>query len=145
LLPKFRKYANDGMWHAEHCEYFRIRAIALTIITSMGSRSTESEKRLFFTSEAEAKDLSPQTVNNYRAVIAAFFGYAVRRELVEKNPVMAIEKTKVIDTAPEIFTPEQLAQLLNAAPAELLPALAIQAFAGLRTAELLRLEWRDIF
>src|SRR5260370_5465060 len=50
-------------------------------------------------------DLSPQTVNNYRAVIAAFFGYAVRRELVEKNPVMAIEKTKVIDTALEIFTP----------------------------------------
>lgn len=89
-------------------------------------------------------DLSPQTVNNYRAVIAAFFGYAVRRELVEKNPVMAIEKIRVIDTAPEIFTPEQLAQLLNAAPAELLPALAIQAFAGLRTAELLRLEWREV-
>jgi excisionase family DNA binding protein len=41
-----------------------------------------------------ALDLSPQTVNNYWAVIAAFFGYAVRRELVEKNPVMAIEKTK---------------------------------------------------
>jgi hypothetical protein len=41
---------------AEHCEYFRIRAIAVTIITSMGSRSTESESVSFFTSEAEAKE-----------------------------------------------------------------------------------------
>jgi Phage integrase family len=64
--------------------------------------------------------------------------------LVEKNPVMAIEKIKVIDTAPEVFTPEQLAQLLNAAPAELLPGVTIQALAGLRTAELLRLEWREV-
>jgi integrase len=92
------------MWHAEHCEYFRIRAIAVTIITSTGSRSTESESVSF--SQARRKP---------------------KRNL-----------------APEIFTPEQLAQLLNAAPAELLPAPAIQAFAGLRTAELLRLEWREV-
>jgi hypothetical protein len=30
------------------------------------------------------------------------------------------------------------------APAELLPALAIQAFAGLRTSELLRLDWGEL-
>src|SRR5258708_9316057 len=47
LLPKVRKYANDGTWHAEHCEYFRIRATAITIITSMDSRSTESESAFF--------------------------------------------------------------------------------------------------
>jgi integrase len=89
-------------------------------------------------------DLSPQTVNNFRAIIGAFFEYAVRRELVEKNPVTAVEKIKVVDAAPEIFTPEQLARLLNTAPAELLPALAIQAFAGLRTSELLRLDWGEV-
>jgi hypothetical protein len=43
LLPK---YANNGGWRAEQCEYFRIRATVLTIITSMGSRSTESERNL---------------------------------------------------------------------------------------------------
>jgi Phage integrase SAM-like domain len=78
-------------------------------------------------------DLAPQTVNNFRAIIGAFFEYAVRREFVEKNPVTAVDKIKVVDAAPEIFTPEQLARLLNTAPAGLLPALAIQAFAGLRT------------
>ena len=89
-------------------------------------------------------DLSPQTVNNFRTIIGAFFEYAVRRELVEKNPVTAVDKIKVVDAAPEIFTPEQLARLLNTAPAELLPALAIQAFAGLRTSELLRLDWGEL-
>jgi len=89
-------------------------------------------------------ELSPQTINNFRAIIGAFFEYAVRRELVEKNPVTAIDKIKVVDAAPEIFTPEQLARLLNAAPAELLPAIAIQAFSGLRTAELLRLVWGEV-
>jgi integrase len=89
-------------------------------------------------------DLSPQTINNFRAIIGAFFEYAVKRELVEKNPVTAVDKIKVIDAAPEIFTPEQLARLLSTAPAELLPALAIQAFAGLRTSELLRLDWGEL-
>jgi site-specific recombinase XerD len=66
-------------------------------------------------------ELFPQTVNNFRAIIGAFFKYAVRRELVEKNPVSAIDKIKIVDAAPEIFTPEQLARLLNGAPAEPLP------------------------
>jgi integrase len=89
-------------------------------------------------------DLAPQTVNNFRAIIGAFFEYAVRREFVEKNPVTAVDKIKVVDAAPEIFTPEQLARLLNTAPAGPLPALAIQAFAGLRTSELLRLDWGEL-
>jgi len=31
--------------------------------------------------------LSPQSINNYRAIVRAFFSYALKRELVEKNPV----------------------------------------------------------
>ena len=47
LLPKRGKYADDGAWRAEHCEYLLIRASAVIIITSMGSRSTESESVFF--------------------------------------------------------------------------------------------------
>ena len=88
--------------------------------------------------------LSPQSINNYRAIVRAFFEYALKRELVEKNPVTSVDKVKLVDKAPEIFTPKQLADLLAAADPSLLPALAIQAFAGLRTAEVLRLEWSDV-
>jgi integrase len=88
--------------------------------------------------------LSPQSINNYRAIVRAFFEYALKRELVEKNPVTSVDKVKLVDKAPEIFTPKQLADLLAAADPSLLPALALQAFAGLRTAEVLRLEWSEV-
>jgi integrase len=88
--------------------------------------------------------LSPQSINNYRAIVRAFFTYALKRELVEKNPVASVDKVKLVDKAPEIFTPKQLADLLAATDPSLLPALALQAFARLRTAEVLRLEWSDV-
>ena len=63
---------------------------------------------------------------------------------MERNPISAIDKIKLVDEAPEILTPEQLQKLLEHAPVDLLPTVALGAFAGLRTAETLRLEWRDI-
>jgi integrase len=87
---------------------------------------------------------SPQSINNYRGIVRAFFEYALKRELVEKNPVTSVDKVKLVDKAPEIFTPTQLADLLAAADPSLLPALVLQAFAGLRTAEVLRLEWSEV-
>jgi integrase len=43
-----------------------------------------------------------------------------------------------------IFTPEQIASLLTKADATLRPFIALGAFAGLRTAELQRLDWSEI-
>jgi integrase len=43
-----------------------------------------------------------------------------------------------------IFTPENIACLLKKADATLQPFLALGAFAGLRTAELQRLDWNEI-
>jgi integrase len=88
--------------------------------------------------------LSPQSINNFRARLGALFAYAEKRSYVEKNPISAIDKIKLVDAPPEILTPEQLQKALEACPADLLPCIAIGAFAGLRTAELLRLEWEDI-
>ncbi len=56
----------------------------------------------------------------------------------------AVERVKAVDKPPGIFTPEQLKKLLEAAHGDILPALAIQAFAGVRTAEILRMEWSEI-
>ncbi len=44
----------------------------------------------------------------------------------------------------EIFRPEELANLLEAADDALIPFLAIGAFAGLRHAELQRLDWSEV-
>jgi integrase len=88
--------------------------------------------------------LAPQTINNFRARLSSLFSYGEKRSYLERNPVTSIDKIKVVDKAPEIFTPDQIQTLLEAAPADLLPILALGAFAGLRTAELLRLEWEAI-
>jgi len=88
--------------------------------------------------------LSPQSINNFRARLAALFSYAEKRNHIERNPVSAIDKVKLVDAPPEILTPDQLQKALDACPADLLPCIALGAFAGLRTAELLRLEWHDI-
>jgi hypothetical protein len=54
LLPEFGKYANHGAWRAEHCEYFRIKATAVTIITSMGSGQRKA-KAPFFHDQSESQ------------------------------------------------------------------------------------------
>ncbi len=89
-------------------------------------------------------DLSGQSQNNFRAVVRAFFEYAVRRDYAKTNPVVKIDKVRVEDKPAGIFTPAQLAKLLNAATVETLPALVIGAFAGLRQAEIFRLEWKEV-
>ena len=48
------------------------------------------------------------------------------------------------DTEIKIFTPEELKRLLATTRPELIPYLAIGAFAGLRTAELKRLDWSEV-
>jgi integrase len=44
----------------------------------------------------------------------------------------------------QIFTPDQLQKLLQHAPADVVPFVAFGAFAGLRHAEIQRLQWDDV-
>jgi integrase len=88
--------------------------------------------------------LSPQTINNYRAILRAMFGYALKRELIDRNPAEAIQKVKTVSGRVPIFRPEELQKVLQVACQDARPAIAIGAFAGLRTAEVLRLDWSEI-
>ena len=92
-------------------------------------------------------DAAPRTVRNFRNTASALFKFAEARGYIAKgeNPVMATEriKTKNAD-AIEIYTPAELARLLEAAPASFKTVLAIQAFAGLRSAEVMRLDWANV-
>ncbi len=88
--------------------------------------------------------LSPTSRNNYRRVLVVMFNYAIQRGYATGNPAETTAKAKVIGDAPGILTVVQTARLLQAASSELLPYLAIGAFAGLRRAELERLDWSDV-
>ena len=88
--------------------------------------------------------LSAQSVNNFRSLVGGLLSYGVKHSYLDKNPVENIEKMKVVTSCPEILTPDELARLLDNAATGVLPLVAIGAFAGVRTAELMRLNWADV-
>jgi integrase len=91
--------------------------------------------------------LSPKSRANYRANIGVLFSYAEHRGIIDRNPILRTAKPKLIDRPPEIFTADELQALLEAAgqhQPDVLPMLAIGAFAGLREAEIQRLDWSEV-
>jgi integrase len=87
---------------------------------------------------------APRSRNNYRRVLSVLFGYAVSRGYAGENPIVKTSKARVTDTPIEVLTPKQARRLLESATPEILPYFVIGAFAGLRSAELGRLDWSEI-
>jgi integrase len=93
---------------------------------------------------------SAKSRNHYRASIRQFLQWAVRKDylapthrLIEAD-AMRSERANNADV--EFYTPEEFAALLAAAKETAFqPIIAIGGLAGLRTAELLRLDWTDIW
>lgn len=90
--------------------------------------------------------VSPRTRNNLRNAIQTFFNFAKARRYLPKDhdELDAVAVAKARGGAIEIFTPAEMRTLLNAAPPELVPFLALGAFAGIRHAEIQRLDWADV-
>ena len=89
------------------------------------------------------KRLSPVTRNNFRRVLITTFSFAKARGYCMDNPAEQSAKAKEIESLVGILTVEQTAHLLENAAPELVPYIAIGAFAGLRRAELERLDWKE--
>lgn len=91
--------------------------------------------------------VSPQTTKNFRTVLNRLFTFAESRGFIFKggNPVAGteIESTKGGGMI-EIYTPQEIEALIKHASPDFLPVVALGAFAGLRAAEIERLEWSEI-
>ena len=91
--------------------------------------------------------VAPRTRNGTLTSVRTLFSFAKSRSYLPKNEITeadALNKSKVGDTDTVIFEPAVMRKLLNAASPQLIPFLAIGAFAGLRSAEIARLEWSAI-
>src|SRR6266513_518846 len=88
----------------------------------------------------------PRTRNNIRLSIVTLFNFAKARGYLPKTATEADHVAKAKDRGGEIgvFRPQQLAQLFKGADEEAKLYFAIGAFTGLRSAELIRLEWEDV-
>ena len=84
--------------------------------------------------------------NNFRRAIGTLLNFAVSRGYLLKGTVEItdVAQAREDNGEIEIFRPEEMAAVLKIADERLIPFLAIGAFAGLRHAELQRLDWAEV-
>ncbi len=92
------------------------------------------------------KPVTNRTRNNFRICLQTLFSFAKAQEYLpaDWNDMDAVPVWKVKDEEVEIFTPEEMSILLANAPDNLIPFLTIGGFAGLRSAEIERLDWSKV-
>lgn len=93
------------------------------------------------------KDTAARTKENMLRQIVSLFNFARRQKYVPADLVLELSEisTPRKQHSPiGIYTPDEMRAILTAADAAIIPALAIAAFAGLRLAEVSRLDWRDV-
>jgi integrase len=94
--------------------------------------------------DRNGKCLAPVTRNNFRRVLIVAFNFAKGRGYCVENPAEHSAKAKEIESPVGILTVDETIRLLENAAPELLPYVSIGAFAGLRRAELERLDWQEV-
>ena len=90
--------------------------------------------------------VGPRTRNNLRNSVQALFNYGVARKYLPRDhdEIDAVPLAKDKGGEIEIFTPGEMAEILAVASAKHVPFLAISAFAGVRHAEIQRLDWAQL-
>ena len=89
------------------------------------------------------KDRKPATRNRIVLVLSSLFSWCVRNSLLWRNPCDNVERAKAPPPPKGILSVDQAAALLHGAAGrapELVPYLALGLFAGIRPAELARLD-----
>jgi integrase len=90
---------------------------------------------------------SGRTKKNHLRLITTLFKFAVKRKYLTKDALDELTGIELPDADGgeiQIFSPDELREILTAARAEILPWIVIAAFSGLRAAELQRLDWSEV-
>jgi len=94
------------------------------------------------------KKASGRTKNNYRMALLTLFSYARDKKHLPRGEKTEAEfATRYDDKGGDIgiYTPDQFRTLLENIEERFIPFIALGGFAGLRTIEILRLEWKDVW
>ena len=91
-------------------------------------------------------NLSARSFNNFLCTLRTFCRFAQDRGWLSKEAdlLSSVKRRKEKSAPVEILTPQEMAALLDHATPEIAPCFALGAFAGLRSEEILRLEWADV-
>jgi integrase len=120
-----------------HCQRF-----GDSISMNIGS-VTAADVDLFL----DSLKVGSRTRDNYADSLRTMFEFAKRKRYLPSDYDEMTRVTRLSndeDGPIEIYTPDELTMLLSNADDDLVPFIAIGAFAGLRSSEIERLDWQDI-
>lgn len=101
------------------------------------------------TSGADTSDPSTgRTQRNRKARLHSFYAWALKKKLIDTNPVQGIECAELDESEPEILTLDECRRLLAATQdfnaGMMMPYTVLGLFCGIRPAELSRLTWENV-
>jgi integrase len=146
-----RTKASNGQRAQLSSEYTRIRALRLRRFVKAlpGHAVCDLSKQHLDAFIQEMADASPKARNHHRAGIKQFIQWSVRNDYLPPSNRLLEADSMRMEHANNgdigIYTPKEFRALLETAEGPLKPMIAIAGLCGLRTAELLRLEWEDVW
>lgn len=146
-----RTLAKDGQRAQLSAKYAYNRAIILrrfggafpnTAVSDLGKEHLETFIR-------SLEEFSAKSRNHHRAAIRQFVAWAVRKDYISSahrlGDADGMRPELANNGEIEFYTPKEFRALLEAAEGPMQAMVAIGGLAGLRTAELLRLSWKDVW
>lgn len=88
--------------------------------------------------------VSPKMVNNVLTPLRGMLGDAFDDGIIERNPVARIRNLPSRTREPEPFTRDEIDKILGACNGQVRNLFQFAFWTGLRTSELIALEWRDV-
>jgi integrase len=92
----------------------------------------------------ESRKMSDVTFNTKLRYLRSFFAFCQKKKYAKENPANEVNFKKVTSAVPRLLSPSDLRVILAASDEVIRPALVLQAFCGVRSAELARVEWKDL-
>jgi integrase len=146
-----RTKAGEGQRAQLSSEYTRIRALRLRRFAKAfpGHAVCDVSKEHLDAFIQAMADASPKARNHHRAGIKQFLQWCCRKDYLpathRMNEADAMRPEHANTGATDFYTPDEFRALLETAQEPLRAMIAIGGLAGLRTAEVLRLTWEDVF
>jgi integrase len=94
-------------------------------------------------------EVGPQSLIHYKCYLSQFFNWAIRRGLVDKNPLDRVQVARHTHEV-EIYSVDQVKTMLRLVRTrrelnELIPSLVVGLFGGCRPYEIEQMTWEDNF
>ena len=96
---------------------------------------------------AQGKPLAPKTIRHHYATLANIFSFAIKQEIITKNPMDKVDCPKAQKKKVDAFTEEQARSFfgyLDECPMDFRCMLNLLITTGMRRGELMGLQWGDI-